>query len=322
MDKLPMVFTLAEAERRGLSVAAVRHALSQRRLVRVRKGLFADATVWYKTADDPFLRHVLEARAAWLAIDRRGWASHYTAAVLNGLPVPRDQPVLVTISQATRAEGRRLNRPVLRLRTAQVDPRDVGAEWGMAVLNPARTALDVARLHGLEAGLVLADAALASGWATAADLDRIAAAMVGWISTRARLVAEHASGRRESPVESWSYAVFVRRGLPLPECNEWVIGQGRGGIRSDFLWRRYRLAGEADGQVKYTNPYGPADRALVEEKARQLRLEEAGFVVVRWSGTEIQRDPDRVIDRIVRQSRVASEIYGVPLLRPGCSSWP
>jgi hypothetical protein len=36
MDKLPMVFTLADAERCGLSLAAVRHALAQRRLVRVR----------------------------------------------------------------------------------------------------------------------------------------------------------------------------------------------------------------------------------------------------------------------------------------------
>lgn len=113
----------------------------------------------------------------------------------------------------------------------------------------------------------------------------------------------------------------VLRGLPLPECNEWVVGHGRGGIRPDFLWRRHRLAGEADGQVKYTNPYGPPERALVEEKARQLRLEEAGLVVVRWSGAEIQRNPDRVIDRIVRQSRIASELYGVPRLRPDGRAW-
>jgi hypothetical protein len=178
---------------------------------------------------------------------------------------------MVTISQARRADGRRLSRPGLRLRTAQVDSRDIGSEWGMAVLSPARTALDVARLHGFEAGLVLADSALARGLATAADLDRIATAMVGWNSTRARLVADHASGRRESPAESWSFAVFALRGLPLPECNEWVVGRGRGGIRPDFFWRRHRLAGEADGQVKYTNPYGPPERALVEEKARQLR---------------------------------------------------
>lgn len=223
-----MVFTLADAERCGWSVAAVRHALSRRRLVRVRKGLFADATVWDKTAGDSALRHVLEARAAWLSLNRRGWASHYTAAVLNGLPVPRNQPAMVTISQAMRAEGRRLNRPGLRLRTAKVDPRDVGSEWGMAVLSPARTALDVARLHGFEAGLVLADAALARGLATVADLERIATGMAGWYSTRPRLVAEHASERRESPNESWSFAVFVMRGLPLPECNEWIGEQGPG----------------------------------------------------------------------------------------------
>ena len=71
MDKLPMVFTLADAEQRGMSVAAVRHALAQRRLVRVRKGLFADATLWQKTSSDPALRHVLEARAAWLS----AWSS-------------------------------------------------------------------------------------------------------------------------------------------------------------------------------------------------------------------------------------------------------
>jgi Transcriptional regulator, AbiEi antitoxin len=320
MAKLPIVFTLAEAERCGLSRAAVRHALARGRLIRVRKGLFADATLWQKTASDPALRHVLETRAAWLALDRRGWASHYSAAVLNGLPVPRDQPAHVTISQATRPEGRRLYRPGLRLRTAQVDPRDVGSEWSVAVLTPARTALDVARVHGFAAGLVLADAALARDQVIAADLDRIATSMVGWNSTRARLVAVHASGRRESPIESWSFAEFVKRELPLPTCNEWVIGEGQGGVRSDFLWRIYRLAGEADGQVKYADPFGQPDNTLVEEKERQLRLEEAGFVVVRWSGAEIQRDPDRVIDRILRQSRVASEIYGVPILRPDGSS--
>ena len=321
MAKLPIIFTLAEAEQHGLSRAAVRHALTRGRLVRVRKGLFAEAALWHKTASDPVVRHALETRAAWLALDRRGWASHYSAAVLNGLPVPRDQPTHVTISQATRPEGRRLYRRGLRLRTAQVDPSDIGSEWSMPVLTPARTALDVARVHGFTAGLVLADAALACDSAIAADMERIAAAMLGWNSTRARLVAVHASGRRESPIESWSFAEFVKRGLPLPACNEWVIGKGPGGVRSDFLWRRFRLAGEADGQVKYADPFGQADSTLVEEKARQLRLEEAGFVVVRWSGWEIQRDPDRVIDRILRQSRVASEIYGVPVLSPAAGGW-
>lgn len=141
--------------------------------------------------------------------------------------------------------------------------------------------------------------------------------MVGWNSSAPRLVARHGSGRRESPNESCSFALFVERDLPLPECNAWLIGAGRGGVRADFVWKRFRLVGEADGQVKYKNPYGDPTRTLVDEKVRQLRIEEAGFVVVRWTGAELQRDPAVVLDRIVRQSRIASAMYGVPLLVPG-----
>ncbi len=320
MAELPLVFSIEQARQSGLTDAAVHYAVDRGRLVRVRKGMYCAAEVWDGSAGSPVTRHVLEARAAWLSIGRRGWASHYTAALLDELPVPYGQPRVVTLSQGARSDGRRLYRPGLRLRTAIVDPIDIGSEWGMAVLRSARTSLDVARCHGFAAGLVLADAALSRGRATEAELLRIAAAMAGWNSSAARLVARHASGRRESPVESVSFAVFVDRGLPLPECNVWLDGQGRGGVRADYVWMAHRLVGEADGRVKYTDPFGEPTRTLVEEKARQLRIEERGFVVVRWTGAEIHNDPDRVIDRIVRQSRIASAMYGVPSLLPGVTS--
>ena len=87
----------------------------------------------------------------------------------------------------------------------------------------------------------------------------------------------------------------------LPECNRWVVGEGRNGVRSDFVWLAYRVVGEADGRVKYTDPRDPAE-ALVKEKARQLRIEELGFVVVRWTGAEVLHRPDVVIARIARQT--------------------
>ena len=83
------------------------------------------------------------------------------------------------------------------------------------------------------------------------------------------------------------------------------------------MWKPYRMVGEADGRVKYTDPHGDPEIVLADEKARQLRIEEHGFVVVRWTGAEIQRHPDRVIDRIVRQSAIAHAMFGVPLLVPG-----
>jgi hypothetical protein len=319
MSELPVIFSIEQARRSGMTDAAIYHAVARRRLVRVRKGMYCTADTWHRSAGSLVARHALEARAAWLSLGRRGWASHYTAALLSGLPVPLGQPDLVTLSQANRSDGRRIYKPGLRLRTATVDPRDIGAEWGMAVLSTARTALDVARTHGFAAGLVLADAALGRALATTDDLSRIATTMVGWNSAAARLVARHASALRESPIESCSYALFVERDLPLPECNRWVVGEGRGGVRSDFVWTAYRLAGEADGQVKYAEPFSEPVSVLVDEKFRQLRIEESGFVVVRWTGAEILYHPDRVIDRIVRQSRIASAMYGVPVLLPGAS---
>jgi hypothetical protein len=146
--------------------------------------------------------------------------------------------------------------------------------------------LDVARVDGFAPALVLADAALARGTATVAELDRIAASMTGWMgAVDARLVAHHASGRRESPTESWSFAVFVDRNCRSPAATSESSGKGRGGVRSDFVWRPYRMIGEADGRVKYTDPRGDPEVVLADEKARQLRIEERGCVVVRWTGT-------------------------------------
>jgi hypothetical protein len=191
--------------------------------------------------------------------------------MLLELPVPFGQPDRVTISRADRSAGRR-SYPNLRLLTSSIDTQDRTTEWGVPVLRAARTSLDVARAFGFPAGLVLADAALATSKADPAEFQRIAATMRRW--SRAGdvdLVASHASGRRESPIESRSFAAFVTFGLPLPRCNPWVLGDqySRGGVRADFVWDTYRLVGEADGRVKYVDPRRPRDTVLVEEKERQ-----------------------------------------------------
>jgi L-fucose isomerase-like protein len=50
---------------------------------------------------------------------------------------------------------------------------------------------------------------------------------------------------------------------------------------------------------------------------RRERLLQRGLVVVRWTGAEILYHPDRVIDRIVRQSRIVSAVYGVSVILLG-----
>jgi hypothetical protein len=309
------VFTTAELATRGMSPGALRHAVATGRLVRLRRGVYCDAVVWRASASSPGERHAIEVYAAWLALGRRGWATGYSAAVIGELPVPKGEPRQVGLSLPGRGDGRRAY-PGVRLRTAGAERPDVILIRGVPATVPARTALDVAREYGFAAGLVLADAALRIGVTSGADLERVAARVSGWPGGgRAVPVAAHADGTRESPAESVSFAAFVEAGLPLPACNVWVVGHGAGGVRADFVWRQNRLVGEVDGRVKYTDPlHTGGDAVLVDEKRRQSRIEEAGFVVVRWTGAEAMYRPQLVLERIVRQSRVAAQMYAVPPL--------
>ncbi|WP_129666208.1 type IV toxin-antitoxin system AbiEi family antitoxin domain-containing protein [Phytoactinopolyspora endophytica] len=307
------VYKVVDLLHRGVTRSAIEHALRSGRIVRVRRGVYCDRAVWERSERMPADRHAIEVYAALLVVDKRGWASGYSAALLLELPMPKGEPHDVELSMPRRSQSRRAY-PGLRIRAATAVEGDVVAIRGVPVTSPARTALDVARNHGFSSGLVLADAVLRNELATPDDFGAIARRMSCWPGgADARSVAVHVSSKRESPGESVSYAAFVEAGMPLPECNVWIIGEGRDGVRSDFLWRDRRLVGEVDGFVKYTDPrWSTQDRVLVNEKKRQLRIEEAGFVVVRWTPAEMLYEPRTVLERIRRQSKVASTMYDAP----------
>lgn len=318
MVGVPGVHRTADLLASGMTKGAIEHAYRTGRIVRVRRGVYCDRAVWEKGASSAVDRHVIEVYAAILALGRRGWATGYSAALLLGLPVPKGRPEVVELSLPQRFHGRR-SYPGLRLRTATVAEGDIVIFRDVPMTVPARTALDVARNHGFSAGLILADAGLRREVVRAGELVAMADRMEGWGNgSQVRLVATHASGARESPGESVSFAVFVETEFPLPESNAWLFGEGRGGIRPDFLWRRHRVAGEVDGFLKYEDPlWRPRGRVLLDEKKRQMRMEEAGFVVVRWTPAEAMHEPHTVLDRIVRQSKIASDIVRCASYRLG-----
>jgi hypothetical protein len=66
---------------------------------------------------------------------------------------------------------------------------------------------------------------------------------------------------------------------------------------------------------RHGRPWQPQETVLWSEKLRQERIEDLGFVVVRWTAAELRRSPEVVLDRIRRRSRYANALYGVPLLR-------
>ncbi|RIQ34782.1 type IV toxin-antitoxin system AbiEi family antitoxin domain-containing protein [Jiangella rhizosphaerae] len=315
MRELPVLVTYSGALSAGLTESAVRHRVRQGRLIQVRHGVYCSREVWDRMSGDVRLRHELQIRAVLMSLGG-AWVSHYSGAALQHLPLPSGWDEVVTLTRPVRTAGR-MSYPGVRFRTAAVPPAHRTTLYGLPVLTVARTVLDIARTDGAAAGLVVADAALRRNLTTSADLATVVADLAGWPGVAdARVVSAHASGRRESPLESASYALFVRRGLALPECNAWLTDERRGGVRADFTWRRHRLLGEADGRVKYDDPWSTGEPVLWKEKLRQERLENLGFVVTRWTGAEIHRDPDAVMARLAERSRRAHDMFGAPLLVP------
>lgn len=73
--------------------------------------------------------------------------------------------------------------------------------------------------------------------------------------------------------------------------------------RADFLWRRYRTIGEADGAIKYADP----SRAAAQLE-RDARLRDAGYEVVHFSWPQIVRTPAQVVASVkaaLQRGRVA-----------------
>ena len=128
--------------------------------------------------------------------------------------------------------------------------------------------------------------------ALAVDLtDAIAHADVRGLH-RVAAAAPLADPRLETVLESISWARFIEARIELPTPQVWVSGASGRSWRVDFLFAD-RVVGECDGAVKYAE-----GDSLWKEKKRQADLEEAGFVVVRWTWAEIVYHPHLVLARI------------------------
>lgn len=314
-EPLPLVFTATQAMTRyGWTRHRWERAAVLGRVVPVRRDAWCRASTWAEAAARPALRHEVDVRAAMLALRREAWAAGWTAAQLHELPTPSGPAPRVHL--VAPAGSRTVDTTDLVVRAAGLPAEHRAVRRGIAVTTVARTVVDVARAHGIGHGLVVADAALRLARTCRDELDRVVADCAGWpVVARARTVARHASGRRESPAESRSFALAVDRRLPLPECNPWLDLPDGTRVRPDFLWRAQRLVGEVDGRVKYTQPWPAVEPSLLAEKLRQDAVEDADHVVVRWSGAEVEHDPDAVVARLRRGADRAGRVYGTPAWR-------
>jgi very-short-patch-repair endonuclease len=92
------------------------------------------------------------------------------------------------------------------------------------------------------------------------------------------------SDRTRSDLETAFLDLYRDHRIPPPEVN---VKLGRWEV--DFLWREQRLVVEVD-----TFLYHRGSVAFEDDHARDLDLRAAGFVVLRFTDTQLEDEPDRI----------------------------
>lgn len=277
--------------RLGLTSAATRRWVDAGEMVRVRRGAYVASERWLAADRDE--RYRLTVMAVMRSRRPTELATHHSAIALHRLPlwhVDRRLVVLAAdVQETTTSTGLRLSPLRAMVREADVD--------GLGALC-IPDALVTTSSQAVEAGVVAADAALHQGLCTVNDLWEAADRLLSGLRGKARVhrALGHVDGAAESPGESRSRLVLTALGLPVESQVSINDETGAFVARVDFLVAG-RVVVEFDGAVKYHGDSGT--QALIDEKAREDRLRELGYTVVRVTWDDLGQ-PERLLARVRR----------------------
>ncbi len=289
-----------EALRRGVNAEDVKRRLERGQWIALRPGVYLRSSTYRAMSQRQ--QHLLRIDATMADRGSELVVSHTSAACLHGLEQLQIPGRVVSVTKPSANAGRHTT--LRHTYCAPLDPDEITVVNGHPVTSPARTVVDIARSRPFEEALVVADHALRLGLVTApllqATVDR-APRRRGVRS--AQQVILFADGRAESAGESRSRLLIARQLLPAPDLQVRVrTCAGSAFARSDFGWREFGTVGEFDGMTKYGRGLVPGEcigDRVVQETAREDRIRDLGWNVVRWTWPELD-DPVTVGDRIRR----------------------
>lgn len=279
------VISRNEARDCGMHDSTIRAHIRQGRWVVVRRSVYADAELWASL--DLAGQSRLRTRAAMKTMRRAHVASHDSAADEHGLEVLRPDPQLVHVTRpgVTNAwveHG-------VKVHLAGYAPEQVVIVDGIAVLDLARTAVDIAREHGSPYGEVACDAAMRKG-VTRAQLIAAYEIMTCWpYVTRVRAAVDYADPRAESVAETLGRLLVDGLGLgdvdpqfPVRLRNGRVVwGDLRIGCHFFEVEGRIKLVSVAEGGVATESPADVAWK--LKRRERDLRDVGLGMSQIFWS---------------------------------------
>ena len=261
------LITRRQARAAGLLDPDLRALVARGEWIRLRRGVYVEAAHW-ESLDLFRAQPLLRVRAASLTLECRPLVfSHDSSALVLDMGVPDAVGALVHVSHhkvhgdAVRAGVKHHLAPYAAEQVMLVD--------GLWVLDPARTALDMAREHGLMAGVAGCDRALRMG-KSRSQLREARAAMWCWPGSRVMDEAiELADPGAESWLESTGRVLVHSLGRGRPQT-QFGLTDGRRTVWCDLRLGRHVF--ECDGDLKYDegNLTGESPRTVLRlEKERQ-----------------------------------------------------
>lgn len=268
---------------RGIELSTLRSWVTRGELIHLVRGLYVLATHEALTAE---ARHAQLARGGLLLMPD-AVLSHWTALLAHRIPV-------LAIPRVVRLQ-RPIHRQLHRARFV-VDPlhgEPISTEHGPAA-PVVQALLGQARLRGLEAGLVSADAALRERAVSTDELRAQARGVRGPGAHLARRTAELADGTVESVGESRLRYTCLMGGLEVIPQATIRTPDGEFVARVDFRVAGTNVILEFDGQLKYADGDGAT---LWNEKQREDALRRLGYVIVRVTWADLDT-PIQLLARI------------------------
>lgn len=297
MDTTPLVeltsvvFLRREAVAEGFTDRAIAALLAAGEWHRVRRGAYCSGELWRSlSAAD---RHRVLARAVLRTAHPSAVLSHHSAAIEHGVAVWGANLDEVHLTRTDGIAGRREAGVV---RHCGVLPDDhVAIVNGVPVTVPARVAVEVMTVLGVEQGLVVVNGLLNAGLAQPGSISTLASDLRFWPhSLSAQIVLRLADPRIESVGESRALFMCWEQHLPRPQSQVHVYDEvGRLLARLDFAWPEHEVFLEFDGREKYSRfrrEGETLDEFVMREKQREERVcLMTGWVCIRISWADLAR---------------------------------
>ncbi|GAB3944379.1 hypothetical protein [Corynebacterium tapiri] len=180
---------------------------------------------------------------------------------------------------------------LVRFRGSRLREDETQLYDGARVTTLGRTVIDVARFHGVTEGVVAMDSALQWSRSSPESLDQYLADCSNMTGiAQARKAAKLSTGKAESALESLARLAWTTWDDPrlFSVEEQWECTLSAHLIRVDFLLNGWLIV-EVDGAIKYDGQtFGrTTDEAIRRERDREKALQNAGFIVARFSYSDI-----------------------------------